>query len=189
MSKPFLKSQYEEIAIPELKKKFGYENKHEIPRVVKVVINHGFKADTDKAAIDEALKEISNIAGQKAVIRLSKKSISNFKLRENQPIGVKVTIRGNTMYEFLLRMIAIALPGIRDFRGVSAKLDGHGNYTLGLTDHTIFPESHGDHSKKPIGMDITIVTTAKSDDEGRELLSLMGMPFRKRTAAATTTAA
>jgi large subunit ribosomal protein L5 len=191
MNKPFLKSQYEEIAIPELKKKFGYVNQHEVPRLIKVVINHGFNASVEKAQIDEALKEISNIACQKAVIRLSRKSISNFKLRENQPIGIKVTLRGSAMYEFLLRMIAVALPGIRDFRGVPAKLDGHGNYTLGITDHTIFPESHGDHAKKALGMDITIVTSAKTDDEGRELLSLLGMPFRKRTAAAaaTTTAA
>ena len=189
MKKPFLKEQYELIAVPELKKKFGYENRHEVPRVVKVVINHGFKADTDKAAIEEAQKEISNIAGQKAVVTLSKKSISNFKLRENQPIGVKVTLRGNTMYEFLLRLIAVALPGIRDFRGVSAKMDGNGNYTLGLTDQTIFAESHGDHTKKPFGMDITIVTTAESDDAGRELLSLLGMPFRKRSVATPAPAA
>ena len=187
--KPFLKAQYEEIAIPELKKKFGYTNIHEIPRVVKVVINHGFDASVEKAQIDEAVKEITNIACQKAVVTLSKKSISNFKLRENQPIGVKVTLRGNAMYEFLVRLIAIALPGIRDFRGVSGKLDGHGNYTLGITDHTIFAESHGDHSKKAIGMDITIVTSAKTDDEGRELLSLLGMPYRKRSSAATTTTA
>jgi large subunit ribosomal protein L5 len=187
--KPFLKAQYEEIAIPELKKKFGYTNIHEVPRVVKVVINHGFDASVEKAQIDDAVKEITNIACQKAVVTLSKKSISNFKLRENQPIGVKVTLRGNSMYEFLVRLIAIALPGIRDFRGVSGKLDGHGNYTLGITDHTIFAESHGDHSKKAIGMDITIVTSAKTDDEGRELLSLLGMPYRKRSSAATTTAA
>jgi len=187
--KPFLKAQYEEIAIPELKKKFGYTNVHEVPRVVKVVINHGFDASVEKAQIDEAVKEITNIACQKAVVTLSKKSISNFKLRENQPIGVKVTLRGNAMYEFLVRLIAIALPGIRDFRGVSGKLDGHGNYTLGITDHTIFAESHGDHSKKAIGMDITIVTSARTDDEGRELLSLLGMPYRKRSSAATTTTA
>jgi large subunit ribosomal protein L5 len=185
--KPFLKEQYEKVVVPELQKKFGYTNKHQIPRVVKVVINHGFKADTDKAQIEEALKEISNIACQKAVATLSKKSISNFKLRDGQPIGVKVTLRGNAMYDFLVRLIAIALPGIRDFRGVNYKLDGNGNYTLGIVDHTIFPESHGDHTKKAIGMDITIVTTAKNDDEGRELLGLMGMPFRKRTA--TTAAA
>jgi large subunit ribosomal protein L5 len=189
MKKPFLKEQYEQLAVPELKKKFGYVNMHEVPRVVKVVINHGFKADADKAAIEDAQKEISNIAGQHAVITLSKKSISNFKLRENQPIGVKVTLRGNNMYEFLLRLIAVALPGIRDFRGVSAKMDGNGNYTLGLTDHSIFAESHGDHTKKSIGMDITIVTTAENDDAGRELLSLLGMPFRKRTATTPTPAA
>ena len=187
--KPFLKEQYEQIVVTELKKKFGYTNVHEVPRIAKVVINHGFNASVDKAQIEDAVKEISNIACQKAVIRLSKKSISNFKLRENQPIGIKVTLRGASMYEFLARLIAIALPGIRDFRGVSAKLDGHGNYTIGITDHTIFPESHGDHTKKAIGMDITIVTTAATDDEGRELLSLMGMPFRKRSATTTAGAA
>lgn len=184
--KPFLKEQYDQIVTPELKKKFGYTNAHQVPRIVKVVINHGFKAEVEKAQIEEAVKEISNIACQKAVTTLSTKSISNFKLREGQPIGVKVTLRGNSMYEFLGRMIAIALPGIRDFRGVSSKLDGNGNYTIGITDHTIFPESHGDHSKRTIGMDITIVTTADSDDEGRELLSLMGMPFRKRSGTTTT---
>ena len=190
MNKPFLKSQYEEVVVPELKKKFAYTNVHQIPRLVKVVINHGFNTTIEKAQIEEAQKEISNIACQKAILRLSRKSISNFKLRENQPIGIKVTLRGNAMYEFLLRMIAVALPGIRDFRGVSAKMDGHGNYTLGITDHTIFAESHGDHSKRALGMDITIVTTANKDEEGRELLSLIGMPFRKRTAttAATTNA-
>jgi large subunit ribosomal protein L5 len=187
--KPFLKEQYDQIAVPELKKKFGYTNAHQVPRIVKVVINHGFKADTEKAQIEEAVKEISNVACQKAVATLSKKSISNFKLREDQPIGVKVTLRGNAMYDFLARLIAVALPGIRDFRGVNSKLDGKGNYTLGIVDHTIFPESHGDHSKKAIGMDITIVTTANSDDEGRELLSLMGMPFRKRAAATQATPA
>jgi large subunit ribosomal protein L5 len=186
--KPFIKDQYDQIVVPELKKKFGYTNMHQVPRILKVVINHGFKAEAEKTQIEEAVKEISNIACQKAVTTLSTKSISNFKLREGQPIGVKVTLRGNAMYDFLARLIAIALPGIRDFRGVNNKLDGKGNYTLGITDHTIFPESHGDHSKKAIGMDITIVTTANSDDEGRELLSLMGMPFRKRAAAVATTA-
>jgi large subunit ribosomal protein L5 len=187
--KPFLKEQYEQIVVPELKKKYGYTNVHEVPRIVKVVLNHGFNTTVEKAQIEDAVKEISNIACQKAVIRLSKKSISNFKLRENQPVGITVTLRGVAMYEFLARFIAIALPGIRDFRGVSAKLDGHGNYTMGITDHNIFPESHGDHTKKAIGMDITIVTNAGKDDEGRELLSLMGMPFRKRTAVAGATTA
>ncbi|MBN1403787.1 MAG: 50S ribosomal protein L5 [Opitutales bacterium] len=179
--KPFLKEQYEQNVVPELMKKFGYTNVHQIPRIEKIVINHGFDVSVDKNQIEEAVKEISNIACQKAVVTKARGSISNFKLRENEPIGVKVTLRGASMYEFLLRMVAIALPGIRDFRGINNKLDGNGNYTLGIADHTIFAESHGDHSRRTIGMDITIVTTAKSDDEGRELLSLLGMPFRKRT--------
>jgi len=182
--KPFLKEQYEQTVVPELMKKFGYTNVHQVPRIEKVVINHGFDATIDKAQIEEAVKEVSNIACQKAIITKARVSISNFKLREGEPIGVKVTLRGASMYDFLLRMIAIALPGIRDFRGINNKLDGNGNYTLGITDHTIFAESHGDHSRRSIGMDITIVTSASSDDEGRELLSLMGMPFRKRTGTA-----
>jgi large subunit ribosomal protein L5 len=182
--KPFLKEQYEQVVVPELTKKFGYTNKHQVPRLVKIVLNHGFDVQVDKNQIEEAVKEMSNVAGQKAVVTKARTSISNFKLREGEPIGVKVTLRGDAMYEFLLRMVAIALPGIRDFHGVNNKLDGHGNYTLGLTDHTIFPESHGDHCRRTIGMDITIVTTAGSDEEGRELLSLLGMPFRKRSGGA-----
>ncbi|MFA5256977.1 MAG: 50S ribosomal protein L5 [Opitutales bacterium] len=182
--KPFLKEQFELTVVPELMKKFGYTNVHQVPHIEKVVINHGFDAQVDKAQIEEAVKEISNIACQKAIVTKARVSISNFKLREGEPIGVKVTLRGKSMYDFLLRMLAIALPGIRDFRGVNNKLDGNGNFTLGITDHTIFAESHGDHSRRSIGMDITIVTTAKTDDEGRELLSLMGMPFRKRTGSA-----
>ncbi len=179
--KPFLKEHYEQNVVPELKKKFGYTNVHQVPRIEKIVINHGFDTQVDKNQIEEAVKEISNIACQKAVVTKARVSISNFKLREGEPIGVKVTLRGASMYEFLLRAIAIALPGIRDFRGINNKLDGNGNYTLGINDHTIFAESHGDHTRRTIGMDITIVTSAKSDDEGRELLSLIGLPFRKRT--------
>lgn len=179
--KPFLKEQYETTVVPELKNKFGYTNVHQIPRVEKIVINHGFDTTVDKNQIEEAVKEISNIACQKAVVTKARVSISNFKLREGEPIGVKVTLRGAQMYDFMLRMIAVALPGIRDFRGINNKLDGNGNYTLGIADHTIFAESHGDHSRRTIGLDITIVTSAKTDEEGRELLSLIGMPFRKRT--------
>jgi len=184
--KPALKQHYEQVVVPELKKKFGFDNIHQVPAIQKIVINHGFNAQVDKAGIEEAVKEIGQIAGQKAVIALSRVNISNFKLREGVPIGVKVTLRGANMYDFLYRLLAVALPGIRDFRGVSAKLDGHGNYTLGITDHTIFPESHGDHSRRAIGMDICIVTSAGNDEQGRELLRLMGMPFRKRSGETTT---
>jgi len=182
--KPFLKEQYETSVVPELMKKFGYTNVHQVPRVEKVVINHGFDVQVDKNQIEEAVREISNIACQKAIITKARVNISNFKLRVGEPIGVKVNLRGASMYDFLLRMIAIALPGIRDFRGINTKLDGNGNYTLGISDHIIFAESHGDHNRRTIGMDITIVTTAKTDEEGRELLSLLGMPFRKRTGSA-----
>lgn len=186
--KPALKTHYEESVVPELKTKFGFTNVHQVPRIEKVVINHGFDSQLEKAGIEEAQKEITNIAGQRAMLTLSRLNISNFKLRENVPIGVKVTLRGANMYEFLYRLLAVALPGIRDFRGVAAKLDGKGNYTLGITDHTIFPESHGDHSRRTIGMDICIVTSADNDEEGRELLRLMGMPFRKRSGETTATA-
>jgi len=162
----------------------GYKNIHEVPSIEKVVINSGFNATVEKGQIQDILREISGIAGQQAVITKARKSISNFKLREGMPIGVMVTLRGRQMYEFLYRMLSVALPGIRDFRGVKDRLDGTGNYTLGIADHTIFPETHGDSGKLSIGMDICISTTAKTDEEGRALLELLGVPFRKRTPAA-----
>lgn len=178
--KPFLQKHYAETVAPELRKTRGYANSHQIPKIAKVVINSGFNASKDKNWAAEVLKEISSIAGQQAVMTKASKSVSNFKLREGMPIGVKVTLRGARMYDFLYRLIAVSLPNIRDFRGVSRKLDGQGNYTLGITDSTIFPEISADTGgREAIGMDITIVTTAESDDEGRELLQLMGMPFRK----------
>ena len=138
----------------------------------------------------ESFKEISKIAGQRPVVTHARKSVSNFRVREGMPLGCMVTLRGDAMYEFLARLIYIALPMIRDFRGVSNRLDGRGNYSLGIADHTIFPETQGDGSQRAnIGLDITIVTTAKTDDEGRELLRLMGMPFRKSSKAATENAA
>ncbi|MEO0794740.1 MAG: 50S ribosomal protein L5 [Verrucomicrobiota bacterium] len=177
---PYLKMHYAEQVVPELKKTHGYKNAHQVPKIAKVVINSGFDATKDKNWAGEVHKEISSIAGQQAVLTRASKSVSNFKLREGMPIGVKVTLRGARMYDFLFRLIAVSLPNIRDFRGVSRKLDGQGNYTLGITDSTIFPEINADSGgRETIGMDITIVTTADSDDEGRDLLQLMGMPFRK----------
>lgn len=184
MSTPSLKQHYLEVVVPELQKSGRYPNVHMLPRVTKVVINSGFDATLDKNQIADTQKEISLIAGQNAVVTKARLSISNFKLREGMPVGVMVTLRGPTMYEFLCRLIATALPGIRDFRGVHDRLDGQGNYTLGINDHTIFPEIANDGGKRQLGMDISIVTSAKSDDEGRELLRLLGMPFRKRQTTA-----
>lgn len=180
MDTPYLKKYYFDQVAPELAKKFGYANRHQVPVIEKVVINSGFDQSRDKNWIADLQKDISSITGQRAVITKAKKSVSNFKLREGMPNGVKVTLRGNHMYDFLLRLIAIALPAIRDFRGVARKLDGHGNYNLGISDHTIFPEISGDTGNRGnVGMDITIVTSASTDEEGRELLSQLGMPFRK----------
>lgn len=180
MQTPALKQHYIDEISPALKKLRGYSNKHELPALVKVVINSGIKATEEKNWVNEVAGQISQIAGQKAVITLARESISNFKLREGMPVGVKVTLRGDRMYDFLYRLINLALPIIRDFRGVPTKFDGRGNYTLGISDHTIFPEINIDGNKKNLGMDITIVTTAKTDEEGKELLEHLGMPFRKR---------
>lgn len=178
---PFLKTHYQTTVLPELMKKRGYTNKHQAPKITKVVINSGFNAQTDKGAIEEIVKDIQLISGQRPVRTKARQSVSNFKVRQGMDLGVKVTLRGTRMYDFLYRLIAISLPGIRDFRGTPNKLDGAGNYTLGITDHTIFPEIVMETNKKIIGMDITICTTAASDEEGRELLAAMGMPFRKKT--------
>ena len=183
MEKAYLHQYYVDKVIPELMSKRGYKNIHEVPQIQKVVINSGFTATTEKGQIEDIVRDISSIAGQKAVVTKARKSISNFKLREGMPVGVMVTLRGRQMYEFLYRMIAVALPGIRDFRGVRDRLDGSGNYTLGIGDHSIFPEVHSDGAKQTIGMDVCITTTAGTDEEGRELLSLLGVPFRKRQTA------
>ena len=175
--KPILKQRYLDI-IPDIMKSRGYKNVHQVSAVEKIVINSGVGTQNDKAFLEQTMSEIALIAGQRPVVTKARKSISNFKLRQGMPIGVKVTLRGNQMYEFLYRFIAIALPGIRDFRGTPVKFDGNGNYTLGIRDHTIFPEIVMDINKRSIGMDITITTSAKTDDEGRELLKLLGMPFR-----------
>ena len=179
METPILKKQYTEMVIPELKKKFNFKNIHTVPSIKKVVINSGYSASVDKNHIAYVSDEIAKIAGQHPVTTKAKLSISNFKLREGQSIGCKVTLRGNAMYDFLARLIHIALPCIRDFRGVPAKLDGQGNYTLGIADHSIFPEVSAEGNTATIGMDISINTSAETDEVGKELLSLMGIPFRK----------
>jgi large subunit ribosomal protein L5 len=176
---PSLKKLYVEQVVPGLVKSRGYKNAHQVPKITKVVINTGIDADADKNQITDIQRDIGAIAGQKPVLTKSRKAIANFKLRQGQVVGCFVTLRGNSMWEFLQRLLAVALPTIRDFRGVSPKLDGQGNYNLGVTDHTIFPEITVENVKKHMGLDITIVTTAQSDEEGRELLRLLGMPFRR----------
>ncbi len=176
---PVLKKLYVEQVAPELKKTRGYKNVHQVPRITKIVLNTGIDADADKNQIADAARDLGLIAGQKPILRKSKKAISNFKLKENQVVGACVTLRGQSMWEFLYRLLAVALPTIRDFRGVSPKLDGQGNYNLGIADFTIFPEITVENVKKSMGLDVTIVTTARSDEEGRELLKLLGMPFRR----------
>src|SRR5207248_10427591 len=157
----------------------GYKNKHEVPKLVKININTGISADADKNQIADIQRDIAAIAGQKPVLAKTRKAIANFKLKPNQIVGCHVTLRSAQMWEFLYRLLSVALPTIRDFRGVQTKLDGQGNYNLGITDHSIFPEISTESVKKHIGLDITIVTTANTDDEGRELLKLLGMPFRR----------
>lgn len=176
---PVLKKLYNEQVIAELIKSRGYKNKHQVPKVTKVTLNTGIDAEADKNQIADIVRDLGSIAGQKPVTSKSKKAISNFKLRQGQIVGAHVTLRGNAMWEFLYRLLAVALPTIRDFRGVSSKLDGQGNYNLGISDFTIFPEITVENVKKTMGLDITIVTTAETDDEGRELLKLLGMPFRR----------
>jgi large subunit ribosomal protein L5 len=176
---PVLKKLYNEQVIAELIKSRGYKNKHQVPKVTKVTLNTGIDAEADKNQIADIVRDLGSIAGQKPVTSKSKKAISNFKLRQGQVVGAHVTLRGNAMWEFLYRLLAVALPTIRDFRGVSSKLDGQGNYNLGISDFTIFPEITVENVKKTMGLDITIVTTAETDDEGRELLKLLGMPFRR----------
>jgi len=184
---PTLKTLYAEQVVPALTKARGYTNKHEVPTIQKIVLNTGIDADADKTQITDIQRDLGLIAGQRPVLTKAKKAISNFKLRQGQVVGCCVTLRGNAMWDFLYRLIAVALPTIRDFRGISPKLDGNGNYNLGISDFTIFPEITVENVKKTMGLDITIVTTANDDEEGRELLRLLGMPFRRVAAAATTT--
>ena len=182
MATPRLKDKYLTEIVPALKQKFSYQSIMQVPKIEKICINKGMGvAVSDKKLIDVALEEITNISGQKAVSTKSKKAISNFKLREDMPIGVRVTLRGDKMYEFLDRLMNIALPRVRDFRGVSAKgFDGRGNYTLGVKEQIIFPEISIDKVNKISGMDITFVTTAKTDEESYELLKALGMPFTNK---------
>lgn len=179
-----LASMYREEIIPKLKEKFGYSNIMEVPKLEKIVVNMGVgDAVQDSKLLDEAVKELETISGQKASIRAAKKSISNFKLREGMKIGAKVTLRKERMYEFLDRLVNVALPRVRDFRGISDKsFDGRGNYTLGIQEQIIFPEINVDKITKVLGMDVTFVTTAKTDAEAFELLSGFGVPFRKKEA-------
>ncbi len=176
---PELLDDYKNRVVPALREKHGYKNLHQIPKVIKVVVNSSVGAGADsKEALEIAKSEIALITGQRPVSTLSKKSIANFKLRQGQAIGAKVTLRGRIMYEFLERLIKMSLPRIRDFRGVSTKaFDRNGNYTLGVSDQSIFPEIELDQIKRNIGFDITIVTTARTDDEAKSLLSELGMPF------------
>src|ERR1700731_1373336 len=173
---------YKDRVMPALQKQHGYKNVHQVPKVEKVVINTSVGSQSDvKQALEEAKVELALITGQQAIETRAKKSISNFKLRKDQAIGAKVTLRGERMYEFLERFIKAALPRIRDFRGVSPRcFDGHGNYTLGVSDQSIFPEVELDKIKRNIGFDVTIVTTAQTDEEAKSLLSELGMPFTDR---------
>ena len=181
-----LYEDYKNRVVPVLKEKHGYKNIHQVPRLEKVVINACVGSSPDvKQALEEAKKEMATITGQKPMETRAKKSIANFKLRENQAIGAKVTLRGAAMYEFMERLIKTALPRIRDFRGVSPKaFDGQGNYTLGVTDQSIFPEIELDKIQRNIGFDVSIVTSTKSNEEAKSLLSELGMPFSDRKKAA-----
>ena len=173
-----LQERYKKEVVPALQKDRGYKNPMQIPRLTKVVVNMGINSQVDKDTFKVLVEELGRITGQRPVVTLSRKSIANFKLREGQPVGAKVTLRGGRMYEFLERLIHAALPRIRDFRGVPAKgFDGRGSYTLGVKEQNIFPEIDPDQIKKVQGMDITVVTTATTDEEARELLKRLGMPF------------
>jgi large subunit ribosomal protein L5 len=178
--KPRLATKYTKEVVPALVKKFGYSTMMQAPRLEKICLNRGVNgAVTDKKLVDISLEELTTISGQKAVSTMSKKDISNFKLRKAMPIGARVTLRGDKMYEFLDRLIAVALPRVRDFKGVNEKsFDGRGNYTLGVTEQIIFPEIDIDKVNRITGLDITFVTTANSDEEAYELLKELGMPFR-----------
>lgn len=178
---PRLKDTYTQEIVPAMMKKFQYSNVMQVPKLVKVVINMGMGDIKDNPkALDSALDELSIISGQKPVVTLARKSVANFKVREGMKIGAKVTLRGDRMYEFVDKLININIPRIRDFRGISAKsFDGRGNYAMGFKEQLVFPEIEYDKVEKVRGMDIIIVTTANTDEEARELLTLMGMPFKK----------
>jgi large subunit ribosomal protein L5 len=181
MHKPRLKEKYKKEVIPALMERFKYSSVMQVPKVSKVVVNRGIgAASADKKLVDSGVEELSLITGQRAVATKAKKSVSNFKLREGMPIGAKVTLRGDLMYEFIDRLVSVALPRVRDFRGIDEKgFDGRGNYTLGIKEQIIFPEISIEKINRISGMDITFVTTAKSDEESYEMLKSMGLPFRK----------
>lgn len=178
---PNLKRKYTEVVIPHMQQKFAYKNVMEMPKLTKICLNQGVGvAVNDKKLIDAAVDEMTKISGQKAQATVSKKDISNFKLRSKMPIGAKVTLRQNTMFEFLERLISIALPRVRDFQGLEVKgFDGRGNFTMGITEQIIFPEIDIDKTNRISGMDITFVTTAKTDEECLEMLRAFGLPFKK----------
>ena len=179
---PRLKTQYKEEIVPSLKEKFGYTSVMQVPKLVKICLNQGVgDAVSDKRLVDAAIEEMTTISGQKANVTYSKKDISNFKLRKGMPIGARVTLRGDQMYEFLDRLVAVALPRTRDFRGIERKgFDGRGNYTLGIKEQIIFPEIDIDKIKSVSGMDITMVTSADTNEEGAALLTEFGLPFKKK---------
>lgn len=176
---PRLKSEYRTVAVPQLREQFAYKNVHQVPGIVKVVVNTGVgEAAKDSKVVDGAVKDLTLITGQKPVVTAAKKSIAQFKLREGMPIGAHVTLRGDRAWEFLDRLVNLALPRIRDFRGLSDRqFDGNGNYTFGISEQSVFHEINQDEIDRVRGFDITIVTTAKSDDEGRALLLALGFPF------------
>ena len=179
MSTTTLKKDYQERIVPALEKQFNYSTVMQVPKLKKIVINQGLgQATQDKKLIETAINELTAITGQKAVATLSKKDISNFKLRKKMPVGVMVTLRREKMYEFLERLVRVALPRIRDFKGIESKLDGRGNYTLGITEQIIFPEINIDNIQKLLGMNITFVTSANTDEEGYALLKEFGLPFK-----------
>ncbi|MFA6151772.1 MAG: 50S ribosomal protein L5 [Chitinophagaceae bacterium] len=177
---PRLQSKYKDEVVPALMKKFGYKSVMECPRLLKICLNQGVKGSTsDKKLIDDAINEMTNISGQKAVATLSTKDISNFKLRKAMPIGCRVTLRSTNMYDFMDRFVAISLPRVRDFKGINEKsFDGRGNYTIGVTEQIIFPEINIDKVNRISGMDITFVTSARTNEEAYELLKELGMPFK-----------
>jgi large subunit ribosomal protein L5 len=176
-----LYKKYTEEVVPALKARHNFKNVHQIPKFVKIVVNMGINASLEKGALEDAAKDLVQLTGRKPVISRARKDVANFKLRKNQPIGCHVTLRKDVMYEFFDRLVATALPRIRDFRGLSPrKFDGRGNYTFGVADQTIFPEIELDKIKRQQGMDITIVTTAANDDQARDLLKMMGFPFAEK---------
>jgi large subunit ribosomal protein L5 len=176
-----LYKKYTEEVVPALKARHNFKNVHQIPKFVKIVVNMGINASLEKGALEDAAKDLVQLTGRKPVISRARKDVANFKLRKNQAIGCHVTLRKDVMYEFFDRLVATALPRIRDFRGLSPrKFDGRGNYTFGVADQTIFPEIELDKIKRQQGMDITIVTTAANDDQARDLLKMMGFPFAEK---------